>query len=369
MQGGASVSATAADTIIFSEINGPAFETKKNGSKWTTPRQVTPGGSKPYRFADFTAHPQHSHLVVAVLEDHTKPEPANVVNRLVCIDTKTTELLDVVSGADFYSSGRFSPDGKYICWVEWWHDDMPWNGSVLYVAEVDASAPGKGSLLVKGTTQKLAGASQGVESVSQPRWDKSGNKLVFLSDRSGFYELYKWSPQSGKVEHVLKEQTGKDAGGPDWLLGQQTHAPLGDGQWVATAGDGKLRVIDLAAGTSRLISTPFGSCGTVRPLSKDSVLVSASPTTAPSVVAQVSLVSAMDEVAATKILKSAFESSIDAEDISTAEPIAFPTTPGPDGKASEAYARFYKPKNSKYAAPEGEKPPLIVRCHGTSILS
>ena len=41
------------------------------------------------------------------------------------------------------------------------------------------------------------------------------------------------------------------------------------------------------------------------------------------------------------------------------EPIEFPTSAG-----RTAFGLFYRPNNPDYAVPDGEKPPLLVKCHG-----
>lgn len=101
-----------------------------------------------------------------------------------------------------------------MCWIQWKHPDMPWEGSELWVAEVGIK-DGEVDLenVVKpGSAKKIAGEGKGVESVSQPRWVEDEDKLLFLSDRTGFYELYQWT-QEGGVRMVLEEPTGADAGG------------------------------------------------------------------------------------------------------------------------------------------------------------
>jgi dipeptidyl aminopeptidase/acylaminoacyl peptidase len=46
-------------------------------------------------------------------------------------------------------------------------------------------------------------------------------------------------------------------------------------------------------------------------------------------------------------------------DISLPEHITYPTSDG-----QKAHAVLYQPKNSRYAAPEGDRPPLLVLAHG-----
>jgi Tol biopolymer transport system component len=84
---------------------------------------------------------------------------------------------------------------------------MPWTKSSLYVVEVTQSTSG----LTFGTPLKIAG--EGNESVSQPRWSLEGNVLVYLSDKSGYSELYRWSPDTGAAKPVLTTLTGADVGG------------------------------------------------------------------------------------------------------------------------------------------------------------
>jgi hypothetical protein len=72
-----------------------------------------------HRFGEFQIHPTLPHLVVCVLEDHTKPAPADVVNTLVLIDTEAQSFTTLAEGADFYAFGRFSPDGTKLAWIQW----------------------------------------------------------------------------------------------------------------------------------------------------------------------------------------------------------------------------------------------------------
>ena len=42
----------------------------------------------------------------------------------------------LVSGADFYSNPRLSPDGSKLAWVSWSHPNMPWDDTALFAADV-----------------------------------------------------------------------------------------------------------------------------------------------------------------------------------------------------------------------------------------
>ena len=60
-----------------------------------------------------------------------------------------------------------------------------------------------------------------------------------------------------------------------------------------------------------------------------------------------------------EVIRSSLKIDSVDDDISLPEIIGYPTSDN-----QKAFGYFYPPKNSKYKAPEGEKPPLIVMVHG-----
>ncbi|TNY18011.1 hypothetical protein DMC30DRAFT_422661, partial [Rhodotorula diobovata] len=222
--GGAPWAFESDSSILFSSFDGPAFRVERGeDGSWGEPKQVTPASSV-LRFADFAPHSSQKGVTLAVVEDHTEDKPSTVVNTLGVIssDSNGPTLHTVASGADFYASPRWSPSGQFLTWVQWNHPDMPWEGSELWVAKVARDSSGSlnlSQLVEPGSAVKVAGALRNVESVSQPRWalpsedGTAPDKLVFLSDRTGFYELYVFEPEGDKeVKLLLKEPTGADVG-------------------------------------------------------------------------------------------------------------------------------------------------------------
>ncbi|KPV73831.1 uncharacterized protein RHOBADRAFT_54426 [Rhodotorula graminis WP1] len=371
--GGAPWTFESDKSIIFSSFEGPAYRVERgDDGAWSQPEQFTPESSV-LRFADFAPHPSQPGVTLAVVEDHTKDTPSTVVNTLGVISSSSGKgkVDTVVSGADFYASARWSPSGKYLCWIQWNHPDMPWEGSELWVAPValDSSGAVNTAQLVKpGSAVKVAGAAKNVESVSQPRWalsseDGAPEKLVFLSDRTGFYELYSFEPEGDKdVKLVLNEPSGADVGSPDWMLGQSTHGPLSPSTWISTASGGALRVISLADGTSYLVPTPCVSISTLRVVSPAEVVVLASPAATPSLISLLTLPSSSSSAKAgvkEEILKLSSSASVDSSFVPEGSKISYST---PDG--STAYAIFYPPSSGSHAGPEGATPPLVTHCHG-----
>lgn len=155
------------------------------------------------RFADFDVHPQDPRWVLAVQEVHG---PDAVDNKVALIDATAGTSTVLCEGADFYSHPKFSHDGKWICWVQWKHPDMPWSGSELYVAAWDNGKIGPPKF-VAGKAEK--------ESISQPKWH-SYDGLMFTSDRTGFHQIYLFDPISSETRKVeVKGFEDADLGGPD----------------------------------------------------------------------------------------------------------------------------------------------------------
>ena len=170
------------------------------------PRPITPVPETPRgdRYADGEVHPDGSSLV-CVREHHPAGGSANDVgNAIVRIPAAGGGPIEVlVSGPDFVSHPRWSPDGARLCWLEWDHPAMPWDGTRLLVdGEVVAGGP--------------------AESVGQPRWGPDGS-LWFVSDRTGWWNLYR-RPPTGAVEPVVVLDA--EIGVPQWVFGLSPIRPL-----------------------------------------------------------------------------------------------------------------------------------------------
>ena len=189
--------------------------------------------------------------LLAVRETHAEGgRAADVVNEIVRVAPDgSAEVL--VSGPDFVSDPRPGPDGA-LAWLQWNHPDMPWDAAQLVVRASD------------GTETVVAGGAG--ESVVQPGWTPDGS-LLFLSDRTDLWCLYRWRP-GGEVELVV--DAGCDIAGPQWVFGQSRYALLPDGRLVlayARAGadrlavaedDGRLRELDLPYAVFRYVTAADG---------------------------------------------------------------------------------------------------------------
>ena len=151
--------------------------------------------------------------LVCVREDHTVEE-REAVNTLVGLkvagNNDCGEVL--VSGNDFYSSPRISPDGSRLAWLTWNHPNMPWDGTELWQAHIEAD----GSLV---DAECVAGG------IRRSRYsNQSGRPMAsFISCRiemdGGIFHRLK---AEGEIEAVT--DLNAELGVPQWAFGLSSYA-------------------------------------------------------------------------------------------------------------------------------------------------
>lgn len=309
-------------------------------------------------------HPKQPHLLISILEDHTKPAPADVTNKLVCVNTNTQEVRVLVDGADFYSFPAISPDGNRLAFVRWFHPHMPWEAAELYVVDIVAR---EDSIGLDGKITFVSG--KGEESVSQPQWI-SNDKLVFLTDKSGFYNPWIFDAADGATDPILRTPLSSDFGEPDWSLGDYRAAALTPTALIVApivSGKTQLSLLHVLLGQLVPIDSPFVYVSRMKRVSDTQVAFIGIQDTSASALVLMTLDKVTgDNVKATfSILKqtsdlsSMFPSSL----ISLEVPI---TLPNPDN-AHPLHVLLASPHNPDYdpqGRGDGEKPPCIVMAHG-----
>lgn len=306
-----------------------------------TPLTEEPPVARTIRFADPVVTPDGRH-VVCVRERHgvNGIEGAHgVVNDIVAIPSDGTgELQVLASGNDFYLAPRCSPDGRRLVYVTWNHPNMPWDGTELFSVDLTADLATSNASLIAGGLE---------ESVSQPRFGKDGT-LFYLSDRSGFWNLY--SESRTAIFPIEAE-----CGGPDWQFGQATYA-IGDDHEITVAFSraGTMRLAVITKQSVREIDHPLTSFASISRTSQGQLVALAGSARDP-----LALVRIDPADGATTVIRSSRDLTIDPSYISTPRHMTFPTNDGLD-----AYALYYPPKNKDFQSAPGERPPLIVQSHG-----
>jgi dipeptidyl aminopeptidase/acylaminoacyl peptidase len=303
------------------------------------PRPITPEAA--LRYADYVVDGRRG-LLFCVREDHTAPgEAVNTLVKIHCAgDERGGEV--IVSGHNFYSSLRLSPDGSRLAWLAWDHPNMPWDGTELWVGE----------LSVDGSVSRAGRVAGGpAESIFQPEWSPDG-LLYFISDRTGWWNLYR--QRGGEIEALCPMEA--EFGEPQWVFGASTYAFESAGRLVcARTRRSKYHLAALDTATLRLeeIETPYTDMGSVRAAPGRALFLAGSPTESWSVVL-------LDlKTRRFEVLRRSGETGVDPGYVSIRQAIEFPTEGG-----RTAYAFFYAPRNKDFAAPAGERPPLIVMSHG-----
>jgi dipeptidyl aminopeptidase/acylaminoacyl peptidase len=360
--GGASF-AVARGVIYFSHFADQRIYCQALNSP---PEPLTPAAN--YRYADAIVDQPRNRLI-CVREDHAGEGES--VNTIVSINLDNGADIQILTqGNDFYASPRLSPDGSQLSWLCWNHPNMPWDGTELWVAEINAD----GSL---GEKYLVAGGVD--ESIFQPEWSPDG-VLYFVSDKSNWWTLdrtplnpplLRGEARAGTEADrtplnppLLRGEAGieplcemaAEFGLPQWVFGMSTYAVVSESKIICTytqQGKWHLASLDLATKQLTNIETGYTDISSLKARGETVVFLAGSPTESTAIV-QLNLATSQLE-----ILRKSSDLSIDSGYLSVPQPLEFPTENG-----LTAFGFFYPPKNQDFAAPAGEKPPLVVKSHG-----
>ena len=306
----------------------------------TSPEPFT--GRGPWFYADSVID-RARRQIICVREDHSRGDQ-DAVNALVTIPLGDGAPHVLVEGADFYSSPRLNHRGDRLAWLSWNHPNMPWDGTELWAAALRSD----GSLSER---QRIAGGPE--ESVIQPEWSPEG-VLYFISDRTGWWNLYRWEESEGRAAPLRPMEA--EFGGPQWVFRLSTYGFV-DPQTIVCAftsgGFSKLGLLDTRTSALDVIDVPYSFIRQVTPAGRTVYFIGGSPAQ------PLSLVALDLETRETTVIRASRKVTIDPGYLSAPEPIEFPTEAG-----LTAHAWFYPPRNRDVAAPPEEGPPLLVISHG-----
>lgn len=298
------------------------------------------------RYADGVVDRLHNRMI-CVREDHSDAG-REAVNTIVSVALDGGgEQVVLVSGNDFYSSPRLSPDGKRLAWLAWNHPNMPWDGTELWIADVQADGSLTNKTLVAGGVE---------ESIFQPEWSPTDESyesvLYFVSDRSGWWNLYRW--RNGEVEALCERDA--EFGLPQWVFGMSTYAFLTSRQIICTyteLGVSRLAFLDVETQNLENIDTPYTQIEDIRSAAGKVLFVAGSPTE------YASIASFDPATGRFETLRRSSDLKIDPGYISVSQAVEFPTE-----NNLTAHGFFYPPQNKDYSAQVNELPPLLVMIHG-----
>ncbi|MDE0126023.1 MAG: prolyl oligopeptidase family serine peptidase [Bryobacterales bacterium] len=325
------------EAVYFSQSDDARVFVARAGA---APEPLVPRGK--LRYADFELDPRRDRLL-AVCEDHSRTR-SEARQSIVAVDLNGScgPPRELRSGADFYSNPRVRPDGRVACWLEWRHPNMPWDGTELWIAPLGEDGAIRGG-------RRIAGGPR--ESVFQPRWSREG-VLHFVSDRTGYWNLYRWDSEVAVPLHRCEAEFGL----PQWVFGMSTYGIAADGSVVCAyceKGRWSLGIVS-PGGALEWVETPYTLIDGVDVQGAQAVFRAASPTE-PSALVRLDL--------RTRDLQILRRSTKFSEDLrrclSIAGSVSFRSAEG-----RRVHGFYYPPHNPDFVAPEGEKPPVIIRLHG-----
>jgi dipeptidyl aminopeptidase/acylaminoacyl peptidase len=304
------------------------------------PQPLTPDNTQ-MRYAEGIVDQQRQRLI-CVREDHSQPgEPQNTLVSLA-LDGSDGPGRALLAGNDFYASAALSPDGRRLAWLTWNHPHMPWDGTELWVGNLDE----RGDVVEK----TLVAGGDG-ESVFQPSWSPAG-ELHFVSDATGWWNLYR--QRDGWIGPLFEREA--EFGVPQWLFGLTTYGFDARGRIISLCferGRWQLALLEPDAGAFTPMLLPYSDLGGIQ-VEGDLAILRAGAPAEPSALVAINLRTQQIE-----IVRETGTTDVPGAYFSLPEAIEFPTR---DGQTAHGY--FYPPQNPDFRAPDGGLPPLLVNSHG-----
>ena len=124
-------------------------------------------------------------------------------------------------GTDFVMQPVWHPAGEQIAYIAWNHPQMPWNGSELRLMQLAADATG-----VPYTDAIVTLAGDQDTAVFQPQFSPDGRYLSYVSDASGWGQIYLCDLTT--QSHLQVTDTNAEHGTPAWAQGLRMYGWSGD---------------------------------------------------------------------------------------------------------------------------------------------
>ena len=276
-------------------------------------------------------------------------------DRLLLVDASARQPpRELVSGADFYLQPALHPRDEYLAWIEWDHPDMPWDSTRLVLARLQ---PGAAGPALTGCTT-LAGcddaAGRPAAALFQPQFSPDGRYLAYVSDQSGWSNLYLYDLESGRSSLVFELEA--ELAEPAWIHGQRVYAFGGD--------DGDVYFTQSHLGSRRLYRTRLGD-GAVEAVPEMSAYTSVQQVAAHPSGGVAAIVSSSRQPARVvslcegvhRVHTVEMPESMAIESLACAEAVSWTAADG-----TEVHGLYYPPSSATCTA--CGTPPLLVHIHG-----
>ncbi len=276
------------------------------------------------------------------------------VDAIAIVDTRGEHWPTRFSqGRDFYMQPAWHPSGDRLAWVEWDHPNMPWDATELKVAHVSVPAEG---LPVATNARVVAGGRD--TAIFQPLFSPDGESLLYISDESGWGQLYRRNLATGEVDRLTNGDG--EFGEPAWTQGQRNIAVTRSGTVVTVRsqdGFDSLVAIGAKANERDLAQMHSGYTFIGHPVAAGNnekvACIAAGGTQPPRVV----VFDLADEAAGASVRRRSDSETVPASALSEPQAVTWESFDG-----ALAHGLYYPPASDRF---EGTgAPPLIVMVHG-----
>lgn len=300
------------------------------------------------------------------------------VDGLALVDTEGKSWpRKLIYDTDFVMQPTWHPQGTHIAYIAWNQPNMPWDGAELRLATLKYDADG-----VPGVESVATLAGDTDTEVFQPQFSPDGRWLSYVSDETGWPQLYLLELPSG--EHTQITSAEAEHSVPAWRYGLRVHGWAPNGRaiyffrnqnnffslWRYDLNSGLevqvegledytyLTQISVSPRGDRLALIASSTVQTERVITlelRDEPRVP--PRLAPEDGAEPSISVIVDEPPQVRIHRRASPEQFKPEQLAQAQPI---TWIGHDGEP--VYGMYFAPTNERYQGIG--LPPLIIHAHG-----
>jgi dipeptidyl aminopeptidase/acylaminoacyl peptidase len=259
----------------------------------------------------------------------------------------------LAEGRDFYMQPAWHPSGDRLGWIEWDHPNMPWDGTEFRVGSI---ACPEGALPVVTSSRVIAGGND--VSIFQAGFSQSGRSALYVSDETGWGQLYRYDLQTGEAAHLTQDEG--DFARPAWGHGMRTYTVTGSGNVVAVRNIAGFESL-VAIGTDGLmrdlrdLHPEYTALGhpAASPVSEEVACIASSGVQPPRVV-----VIDLEALGYPSSVRRRSDSeNVTPRQLSQPQPVSWKSFDG-----EQAHGIYYPPASDRF---EGiGKPPLIVLVHG-----
>ncbi|MEM9247828.1 MAG: BCCT family transporter [Pseudomonadota bacterium] len=114
---------------------------------------ITPAAAVTY--ADIEIDPDRG-VVYAVMEEEAYRTNGQAKQSLVALGLEAKRSpRNLAIGGDFYAAPRLPPSGQHLAWITWNYLSMPWEGTELWLAEIDPSGAVRAPVKLGGGSRRV----------------------------------------------------------------------------------------------------------------------------------------------------------------------------------------------------------------------